>query len=77
MAAMGPLPGGDDHRIVLSLGFTFAHDDVDTAIVGTVNPEHMKTNIEWVETKLPIDDARIKELHRRFDEVGQDWVQLS
>lgn len=45
MAALRPLLGGDDYRIVLSLGFTFAHDDVDTAIVGTVNPEHMKTNI--------------------------------
>jgi aryl-alcohol dehydrogenase-like predicted oxidoreductase len=77
MDGLGPLPVTVDHRILLALGFNLAHDDVDTAIVGTHNPDHMRTNIEWVNTKLPIDEALVKELHRRFDEVGQDWVQLS
>ncbi len=77
MADMGPLPSTVEHRILLALGFTLAHEQIDTMIVGTHNPDHMKTNIESVNTKLPIDDALIQELHRRFDEVGQDWVQLS
>ncbi len=77
MAEMGPLPGAVEHRILLALGFTFAHDEIDTIIVGTHNPDHMRSNLEWVNTRLPIDAAAVKELQRRFDAVGQDWVQLS
>jgi aryl-alcohol dehydrogenase-like predicted oxidoreductase len=77
MAAIGPLPDGLEHRILLALGFTFAHDQVDTIIVGTRNPDHMTENIEWVQARLPIDPVVVQELHRRFEQVGQDWVQLS
>jgi hypothetical protein len=77
MRQAGPIPGAPEHRILLALGFTLAHDAVDTAIVGTRNPEHMKTNIAWLNEKLPISDEAIEALHRRFDEVAQDWVQLS
>jgi len=76
MAGMGLLPGAEVHRILASLGFTWAHDEVDVIIVGTLNPDHIKTNVEWVKTRLPIDEAIVQELHRRFDEVGRDWVQL-
>jgi aryl-alcohol dehydrogenase-like predicted oxidoreductase len=76
MAAMGPLPADIEHRILLALGFTFSHAEVDVLIVGTHNPDHMTTNIEWVNSRLPIDQALVEELHRRFDEAGQDWVQL-
>lgn len=77
MAAMGPLPDAIKHRILLALGFTFAHDQVDTIIVGTRNPDHMTENIEWVHTRLPINATVVQELQRRFEQVGQDWVQLS
>ena len=73
---MAALRGHRWHRILVSLGFTFAHKEVDTIIAGTHNPEHMKTNIDWVNSKLPIDEAVVQELWRRFDEVGQDWMQL-
>lgn len=75
MAALGPVPGAPEYRILLSLGFTFAHDDVDTIIVGTHNPEHMRTNIQWVETELPIPTEAVTELHRRFEELGAEWEQ--
>jgi aryl-alcohol dehydrogenase-like predicted oxidoreductase len=77
MAEMGPLPDSVGHRILLALGFTFAHDEVDTMIVGTRDAEHMKTNIEWFRNELPIDEAVVEELQRRFEEVGQDWIQLT
>jgi aryl-alcohol dehydrogenase-like predicted oxidoreductase len=77
MHQAGPIPNTPAHRILLALGFTLAHNAVDTAIVGTRDPEHMKSNIEWVEEKLPISDEAIAALHQRFDEMGQDWVQLS
>jgi aryl-alcohol dehydrogenase-like predicted oxidoreductase len=52
-----------------------AHDAIDTVIVGTRNPRHMQMNVEWVENDLPLASDTIEELHRRFDELGEDWVQ--
>ena len=45
-------------------------------IVGTRNPTHMQANMELVETELPINAEAVEALHRRFDEVGEGWVQL-
>lgn len=75
MAALGPIPEAPANRILLSLGFTFAHDDVDTIIVGTRNPEHMRTNIQWAETELPIAKKAVKELYHRFEQLGAQWEQ--
>ena len=73
MEAMGPVPGSPDDPILLAMGFLFAHDEVDTAIAGTHNPDHLKANIEMVENDLPIAAEAVEELHRRFDAVGGDW----
>ena len=72
---MGPISGAPGDRILLALGFVFAHDEVDTAIVGTGNPAHMLGNIDLL-ARLPIFDEPVQELHRRFDELGVDWVGL-
>ena len=77
MARMGPIPGAPQARILLALGFALAHDDVDTAIVGTRDPGHMRANIEWIETGLPLVAEAIEALHRRFDQVGQGWPQMT
>ncbi len=77
MAKMGPISGAPENRILLALGFTFAHGEVDTAIVGTKNPEHMRANIRLVETELPIPAEAVQELYRRFEQVGKDWVQMT
>ena len=68
-----------DNGILLALGFAFAHEAVDTFIVGTQNPTHMQANIDWVNAALPIADAPVLELRRRFDQLHDpnDWVQLS
>ena len=72
----GPIPHAPEDRILLALGFTFAHREVDTAIVGTHNPAHMKSNIAMVENELPIDSRVIEELYRRFDAAAdEDWYQ--
>lgn len=76
MATRGPLPKAPEHRIVLALGFTLAHDEIDTVIVGTQNPDHMRANLQWLETEFPLASETVAELYRRFDELGQDWVQL-
>lgn len=76
MRALGALPNGPENGIVLALGFTLAHNEVDTVIVGTRNPEHMRANIEWFNTQLPINQNIVDELRHRFEQVGQSWVQL-
>lgn len=76
MEAMGPIPGAPANRILLAMGFTLAHEEVDVAIVGTRNPAHMQANLRWVEHDLPIAPEAVAELHRRYHEVGQGWVQL-
>ncbi len=73
----GPVPGAPEDRILLALGFTFAHPQVDTAIVGTTNPAHLLSNIEMVNSGLDLADGVIEELYRRFDVLGGEWRQIS
>ncbi len=75
MQADGPVAEEPDDRIVLALGFTLGHPEVNVAIVGTGRPEHMESNLEIVENRLPISDAAIADLHRRWDSVGGSWEQ--
>ena len=77
MQAQGPIADAPENRILLALGFTLSHAEVDTAIVGTRNPAHMQANIRWVEEELPLAPTAVADLHRRFDELGRDWPQLS
>ena len=70
MLDMGPMPGMPENSILLALGFILAHPEVDTAIVGTTNPEHMRSNIGLVENELPISSEVVRELHRRFEYLG-------
>lgn len=75
MQALGELPEMPDNRILLALGFTFAHDAVDVAIVGTKTPRYMRSNIEMVTNNLPISEVAVAKLHERFEQLGQDWEQ--
>lgn len=76
MSQLGPLAGVPENRILLALGFALAHEEIDTAIVGTRNPAHMRANIKLVETQLPIAYETINDLYARFEQVGQAWRQL-
>jgi|GEM_PF-5645489 len=60
MAAMGPLPNASQNRIELSLAFTFAHEAVTTAIVGTRNPVHMRSNLEMLDRGITIEDETLQ-----------------
>ena len=73
----GPVPGAPADRILLALGFTFAHPQVDTAIVGTTNPDHLLSNIETVNSGLDLAGGVVEELYRRFDVLGGEWRQIS
>lgn len=71
----GPLPNAPDNRIWLALGFTLAHDAVDTAIVGTQNPDHMRSNIDWLNSLPPLSEETVTALHERFKAHDDEWVQ--
>ena len=64
-----------DDNILLALGFIFGHPEIDIAIVGTRNPEHMLNNIKMVEQELPISTEAIKDLHERFMSLDFDLLQ--
>jgi len=69
------LPAVPDNRIWLALGFTLAHEAVDTAIVGTQNPAHMQSNIEWLNSLPPLSTETVTALHERFKANDDHWVQ--
>jgi hypothetical protein len=75
MSALGPLPQAPEDPILLALGFTLAHDEIDTAIVGTQNPDHVQANVEMVERSLPIPEETIRELRQRYDKLVDNWQQ--
>jgi aryl-alcohol dehydrogenase-like predicted oxidoreductase len=77
MLALGQIPSAPENRILLALGFAFAHEAVDTFIVGTRNPKHLKANIDMVNTQLPIAQNVVEEIRRHFEQLSTspDWTQ--
>ena len=61
------------NRILVALGFVMAHEAIDTAIVGTHNPQHMQMNMDWLANALPISANIVSELQQRFDDLDKDW----
>ena len=76
MLEEGTLPEADENRIRLALSFTLSYAEVDTAIVGTRNPAHMRANLEWAAAGFSISAATREALITRFDALGRDWPQL-
>lgn len=74
MASLGPLLAAPEDAVALALGFVFAHPQVDTAILGTRNPDHMRANIVLVEGGLSLDESVVHELYRRWDELDDGWL---
>ena len=75
MRAGGKLPGDPVEPTELALGFLFSHEQVDTAIVGTTNVDHLLSNVEILENRLPIQSEVVDALHQRFIEMDDGWEQ--
>ena len=73
MADLGPLTNDPKSPVLLALGFVFAHPEVDVAIVGTRNPEHMTSNIAMVEAGAKISEATLEDLYGRWNKLDDDW----
>ena len=74
---LGPVVDSPEDRFVLSIGFVLGHEEIDTAIIGTTNSEHLIENVKIIEKELPISNSTILDLHRRFDDEGKNWKQLT
>ena len=75
MQAEGALPDEPSDRILTAMGFTLAHPEVDVVIIGTQRPEHMLSNIELIDNRLPISSATVEALHERYDRLSDSWEQ--
>jgi aryl-alcohol dehydrogenase-like predicted oxidoreductase len=51
------------------LRFTFSHPDMDTTIVGTVNPAHLQSNLDALR-RGPLPPALYAEAKRRLADAG-------
>ena len=76
MALMGPIAEAPKDPVLLAMGFVFAHTEVDTAIVGTGSLSHLRSNIEMIEQGVAIPQSVVEELYRRFDALGERWLQM-
>lgn len=76
MAEMGPISGEPKDAVEMALGFVFAHEAVNVAIVGTRNADHMKSNLALVNRGVSVSPHVVDELHQRFEKLGASWVQL-
>ncbi|MEW6674296.1 MAG: aldo/keto reductase [Thermodesulfobacteriota bacterium] len=68
-AALGELCGKDESRDGFLIRFALAHPDISTIIVGTQNPEHLRTNLQVAQKgALPADIYQ--EAKRRLGDIG-------
>ncbi len=77
MRAAGPFEHEPEDKVLLVTGFALAEPAVTTIITGTHNVDHLKSNIDLVTNHLPIPEDTVRELHRRFEQVEDDWRQLT
>ncbi len=77
MRAIGPIEGAPEDDIALALGFVMSQEEVDVAIVGTANPDHLAGNIATLEKMPAIADEVAAQLRERWAAVGADWPQAT
>ena len=72
----GRLSDDPEDAVLLALGYVLSFPEIHTAIVGTANVDHLRKNIEMLNT-LPLAEETVKDLNKLFDRMGQEWVQLT
>ena len=77
MRAIGPIEGAPEDDIALALGFVMSQEEVDVAIVGTANPDHLASNVAALEDGPALADAVVAQLRERWADVSADWPQVT
>ena len=72
-ARLDELLGGMD-RMEFMLRFTLTNPDLDTTIVGTRDPAHLRQNIEAA-LRGPLPEDVMREAMRRLDQAGSHLEQ--
>ena len=75
-AKLDELREAGESRTAFMLRFTLTHPDVQTVIVGTVNPEHLLENIRTVARGRLSPDI-YEEAKRRLDRIGLEPEKVS
>ena len=75
IGSQGRLKDEPEDRILTSMGFVFGFSEVNVGIIGTQNPNHLKSNVKTFNDSLPISKNTISELCDRYDNLGKDWEQ--
>ena len=75
MTKLGPIEGSLA-PIHMAMGFVFAHPEINTAIIGTTNVDHLLSNIEMLNQGITISSQTFSELTQRFSDLGENWRQL-
>ena len=57
-------------RMIFMLRFTMTHPNIDTNIVATINPDHLRENLQAIEMG-PLPDAVYFEAKRRLTDAGE------
>ena len=67
------LPDGvPGNPIELSLRFNLSNEAIDTAIVGTVNPDHLDANLGF-EAAGRLPEEVIRGIYEQFERIGGEW----
>ena len=61
--------------MLTALGFVMAHEEVDVAIVGTQSRQHLESNVEMVNSRLPLAPETVEALHERYNRHADTWQQ--
>lgn len=75
MQSIGDIDLEPSDGISTSIAFTINNPYVSVAIIGTKNPEHLIENINQVNKNSPLTESVLVELHKRFDDLDDNWVQ--
>ncbi|MBM3932961.1 MAG: aldo/keto reductase [SAR202 cluster bacterium] len=70
-AGLGELEAPGETPTAFMLRFTMSHPDVNTIIVGTQNPDHLRENVRTAK-KGPLEPSVYVEAKRRLDAVKKD-----
>jgi aryl-alcohol dehydrogenase-like predicted oxidoreductase len=76
MHSIGPRLSPVADRFSLAMAFVFSYMEVDTAIIGTRNPNHMRDNLKRFESGLALDAELQEQLETSFNSLGAHWPQL-
>ena len=74
MKTLGPIIDAPENYQELALGFVLTNPNVDTAIVGTGNTQHLIENINLANSKFELKNSTMKDITQRFNKFDDMWL---